>query len=79
MTNETQPTTEPWVRTPAIAAHLGVSEYTIRSWAKLGTIPGHKVGREWLFKVSEVDAHLCQPPADPWMQSARSRGRKRVV
>ena len=46
-----------------IAAHLDVSKDTIRAWIKKGTIPYHKVGRQYKFRVSEVDA---------WVESGES-------
>ena len=39
-----------------IASHLDVSKDTIRAWIKKGTIPFHKVGRQYKFRMSEVDA-----------------------
>jgi excisionase family DNA binding protein len=38
-----------------IAEHLGVSTDTVRNWIRKGTIPFHRVGRQFKFKVSEVD------------------------
>ena len=47
---------EHWVSLEDIAGHLDVSKDTIRAWIKKGTIPYHKVGRQYKFRVSEVDA-----------------------
>lgn len=68
---------EPWVGIPEIAEHLGISQYTARTWAKLGEIPGAKIGRSWKFKISDVDAYLSRPK-DPWQQSRQSRARRRI-
>ena len=38
-----------------VAAHLDVSKDTIRVWIKKGTIPFKKVGRQYKFRLSEVD------------------------
>ena len=38
-----------------IANHIGVSKDTIRAWVKKETIPYYKVGRQYKFKVSEID------------------------
>ena len=54
---------ERWVSLEGIAAHLDVSKDTIRVWIKKGTIPYHKVGRQYKFRVSEVDA---------WVESGES-------
>ncbi len=47
---------EKWSSLEEIANHLGVSKDTIYSWISNKKIPGHKIGRLWKFKVSEVDA-----------------------
>lgn len=49
--------TEPerWLSVEEIAKHLGVSKETIYRWVEKGKIPSHKVGRQWKFKISEVD------------------------
>lgn len=54
---------ERWVSLEDIAGHLDVSKDTIRAWIKKGTIPYHKVGRQYKFRVSEVDA---------WVESGES-------
>lgn len=54
---------ERWVSLEDIATHLDVSKDTIRAWIKKGTIPNHKVGRQYKFRISEVDA---------WVESGES-------
>lgn len=54
---------ERWVSLEDIAGHLDVSKDTIRAWIKKGKIPYHKVGRQYKFRVSEVDA---------WVESGES-------
>lgn len=56
-------TTERWSNLGEIANHIGVSKDTIRSWIKKEAIPHHKVGRQYKFKISEVDA---------WVESGQS-------
>lgn len=46
---------ERWLSLEEISKHLGVSKDTIRSWIKKETIPYHKVGRQYKFRISEVD------------------------
>ncbi len=46
---------ERWMSLEEIANHLGVSKDTIRAWIKKETIPYHKVGRQYKFRLSEVD------------------------
>jgi excisionase family DNA binding protein len=47
---------EAWVSIDAIARHLDVSKDTVYRWLDHREMPGHKVGRAWKFKISEVDA-----------------------
>lgn len=49
-------TNEPWVSIDAIARHLDVSKDTVYRWIDQRGMPAHKVGRQWKFKISEVDA-----------------------
>lgn len=59
MTNEP----EKWSSLEDIAEHLGLSKDTIRNWIKKEVIPYHRVGKQYKFKISEVDA---------WVESGRS-------
>ena len=68
----------PWVGTHRAAAHIGKSVFTARRWAQTGVIPARKVGREWMFQLSAIDEHMTAAP-DLWVQSPRSRGRRRAV
>ena len=52
---EAQETAEQWVSVEQIAHHLNVKTFTIYKWLERKTMPAHKVGRLWRFKVSEVD------------------------
>ena len=54
---------EKWVNLEDVADYLSVSKDTIRAWIKKGTVPYHKVGRMYKFKISEVDA---------WIESGQS-------
>ena len=54
---------ERWLSLEEIAKHVGCSKDTIRAWIKKGTVPYHKVGRLYKFKISEVDA---------WIESGQS-------
>lgn len=63
MVEKTTSATEHWSGLEEIANHIGVSKDTIRSWIKKEAIPHHKVGRQYKFKISEVDA---------WVESGQS-------
>jgi excisionase family DNA binding protein len=58
-------TTEPekWSSLEEIADHLGVSKDTIRGWIKKEVIPYRRIGKQYKFKISEVDA---------WVESGES-------
>ena len=54
---------ERWLSLEEISKHVGCSKDTIRACIKKDTIPYHKVGRMYKFKISEVDA---------WIESGQS-------
>ena len=54
---------ERWLSLEEISKHVGCSKDTIRAWIKKDTIPFHKVGRQYKFRLSEVDA---------WIESGES-------
>ena len=54
---------EKWSNLEEIAEHLGVSKDTIRNWIKKDVIPYRRVGKQYKFKISEVDA---------WVDSGKS-------
>lgn len=64
---------------PQIARMLHISTDTVYRKARAGEIPGFKLGGLWRFFPSEVKEHIKAPKVDPWAQSARSLGRKRVA
>lgn len=57
-------TTEKWINIDEAAEYLGVKPGTIRDWIRKGKgIPAHKIGKQWKFKVSEIDT---------WVKSGQS-------
>lgn len=54
---------EPWAGLEEAAAYLGVNKDTVRNWIKKTDIPAHKIGRQWKFKLSEIDE---------WVKSGKS-------
>lgn len=47
---------EPWVSVDVVAGHLGVTRDSVYRWIEGKALPGHRLGRLWKFKLSEVDA-----------------------
>ena len=54
---------EKWSSLEEIAEHLGVSKDTIRNWIKKNLIPHHRIGKQFKFRISEVDT---------WVESGQS-------
>ncbi len=61
MSDQTQ---EKWSSIDEIAEHLGVSKDTIRIWIKKKEMPAYKIGKQWKFKVSEVDQWVKRGDAE---------------
>ena len=51
---------EKWVNLEDIAKHLSVSSDTIRVWIRKGTIPYNRAGKQYKFKISEVDKWVIE-------------------
>jgi excisionase family DNA binding protein len=54
---------EKWVSLEEIAEHTGLSKDTIRNYIKRGVIPNYRIGKQYKFKISEIDA---------WVESGKS-------
>jgi excisionase family DNA binding protein len=53
-----------WININEAAAYLGVKPVTVRDWIKKDKgVPAHKIGKQWKFKISELDA---------WVKSGKS-------
>ena len=61
---------EKWVNIKTIASHLGISGDTIRNWIKNKTIPVYTIGKQYKFRISEVDA---------WVESGESAKAKATI
>lgn len=53
-----------WINIEEAADYLGVKPVTVRGWIRNGKdVPAHKIGKQWKFKYSELDA---------WVKSGKS-------
>lgn len=48
--------TELWPSVEDLAKQRGVAKESVYRWIESRSLPAHKVGRLWKFKLSEVDA-----------------------
>lgn len=46
---------EKWSSMDTIKDYLDVSRETVLQWISNRGMPAHKVGRQWKFKISEID------------------------
>lgn len=53
-----EPKEEKWVNLADVAEHLSVSQDTVRNWLKSGRLPTYKAGKQYKFRLSEVDKLL---------------------
>ena len=59
-------TNDKWINIEEAAEYLGVKPATIRDWIRKGKdIPAKKIGKQWKFKRSELDA---------WVNSGNRKG-----
>lgn len=56
--NTEQKSEEKWVNLADVAEHLSVSQDTVRNWLKSGKLPTYKAGKQYKFRLSEVDRLL---------------------
>lgn len=52
-----------WIGLEEISDYLGVNKDTVRNWIKKTDMPAHKIGRQWKFKLSEIEE---------WVKSGKS-------
>ncbi|MBX3747812.1 MAG: excisionase family DNA-binding protein [Verrucomicrobiae bacterium] len=57
-------TTEPWSSVEVVAKHLGVAKDSVYRWIETRSLPSHRIGRLWKFKLSEVDNWVRGGSAD---------------
>jgi excisionase family DNA binding protein len=57
--------TEPWVTLAEVATHLQCAEETVHRWIRRKSMPALRLGRNWRFKLSEVDGWVRSGGAAP--------------
>ncbi|MBT7567281.1 helix-turn-helix domain-containing protein [archaeon] len=63
-----------WLSVQEISQHLGVSKESIYRWLSSKRMPAHKVGRQWKFKIGEVDSWVRQNGASEEVRHGEIRG-----
>jgi len=64
---------ERWLNLEEISKHVGCSKDTIRTWIKKETIPFHKVGRQYKFRLSEVNGWI-ESGASAYADKQKTKG-----
>jgi len=68
-------TTEPWASVDDVARHLGVAKDSVYRWIESRSLPAHKIGRLWKFKLSAVDEWVRAGGADADESTHKGGGR----
>jgi excisionase family DNA binding protein len=74
-TNGNEAMSDRWLSLAEIASYLGVSKDSVYRWIETRDMPAQKIGRQWKFKVTEVDAWIrsgkANVAADPEIAKKR--------
>lgn len=68
-----------WLTVEQIAKHLQVSKETIYRWLDRGSIPAHKIGRQWRFQIPEIDGWVREGNAGSAQDSHAYRNHNNEV
>ncbi len=66
---------EKWRPMATVADYLGVSRETVLQWIEKKGMPAHKVGRQWKFKISEIDEWIRSGEASDENTEERTQSR----
>lgn len=53
--NKAQAIDERWLTVDDICKYMSVTNETVYKWIEQRGMPGHRIGRRWMFKKEEVD------------------------
>lgn len=56
--------TDRYYSMPEICKYLGISRYTALRWISTKNMPAHKIGKNWKFKVSEINEQVNSGKAE---------------
>ena len=72
---ETKNMPERWCSTKEVCEYLGVRRNTLLTWVNEKNFPANKVGRNWKYKLSEVEAWIQSEDAAEfwWLQTQGNR------
>lgn len=68
-----------FANTPEVASLLGRDERTVRKAVESGTIPGQKIGANWLIPVAWVREQAGMPEPSPDVDTLADQVADRVV
>lgn len=68
---------EPYVGIKDVAKHFAVSVTTVRAWIRDNLIPAPKMGGQYRFKLSAVEAALTQQQAVRETATTKTKRNKR--
>jgi len=63
---------EKWRSMSTVVDYLSVSRETVLQWIEKKGMPAHKVGRQWKFKISEIDEWIRSGAASDKEDEANS-------
>jgi excisionase family DNA binding protein len=70
---------ERWLTVDDICKYLNVSNETVYKWIEQRNMPGHRVGRRWMFKKEQVDAWVEAGGAASDQQPEVTEGKRNEV
>ena len=67
-----------WLSVDEICKYLGVSNDTVYKWIDKHSMPAHRMGRLWKFKINQVDPWIEAGGADGSPVKGSSSSKKKI-